>query len=51
MEAIFEAVCHNIWGSGECDWAFFPSLAKSGGILLIWNKTKFSDSFLGLFEF
>jgi hypothetical protein len=38
LELVSERLCHYLWGSVDCDWAFLPSEGASGGILSIWGK-------------
>jgi exonuclease III len=49
LESISEKLCHNLWGSIDCDWAFYPSNGASGGILSIWSKqnSKLIFTFMG----
>jgi exonuclease III len=39
LEAVSDSLCHNLWGSDDCDWVFLPSIRNSGGILSIWRKS------------
>ena len=39
LEVISDSLCHNLWGSDDCDWVFLPSVGNSGGILFIWRKS------------
>jgi hypothetical protein len=38
LESITEKLCHSLWISIDCDWAYLPSEGVSGGILSIWGK-------------
>ena len=42
LEVITNSLCHNLWGSDDCEWAFLPSIGNSGGILSIWRKSNSS---------
>jgi exonuclease III len=42
LEAISDALCHNLWGGTDCEWAFLPAEGNSGGILSIWRKVNSS---------
>lgn len=50
LEVVNDCLCHNLWGSRNCDWDFVPSSGRSGGIISIWEKKSFhrSNSFSGL---
>jgi hypothetical protein len=49
MEMVIEKFCHNLWGSADCNWAFWPSEGASGGLLSIWgkNNSNLIFSFMG----
>ncbi|PNY03509.1 cysteine-rich receptor-like protein kinase, partial [Trifolium pratense] len=39
LEEASDALCYGIWGGEDCNWAFYPSVGNSGGILSIWRKS------------
>ncbi|KAL8537033.1 hypothetical protein ACS0TY_012283 [Phlomoides rotata] len=41
MEIVDDFACRAIWGRGNYNWSFKPSVGRSGGIISIWNSDKF----------
>lgn len=44
MEVIDHNFCYSLWGNNHCDWAFVPSIGRSGGLLSVWGLGAFSIS-------
>ncbi|KAL8513819.1 hypothetical protein ACS0TY_013073 [Phlomoides rotata] len=41
LEIVDDFVRRAIWGRGNFNWSFKPSVGRSGGIISIWNSDKF----------
>ncbi|KAL8557527.1 hypothetical protein ACS0TY_004823 [Phlomoides rotata] len=44
LEVVDVFVCRAIWGHGNFNWSFKPSVERAGGIISIWNFNKFRCS-------
>ncbi|XP_019450694.1 PREDICTED: uncharacterized protein LOC109352963 [Lupinus angustifolius] len=44
LQVVNNRLCYSLWGNHDCDWDFVPSLSRSGGILSIWNASKFQKT-------
>ncbi|KAF1864498.1 hypothetical protein Lal_00021921 [Lupinus albus] len=41
LESIDYNLCSKLWDGSDFDWAFQPSIGRSGGLLSIWRTAKF----------
>lgn len=48
-ELVDSSLCRSLWGDDDCEWVFNPSANRSGGLISVWQKNKFSllDSHMG----
>lgn len=49
MEVLEVKLAEMLWGMPNCGWCFKPSVGRSGGIIMLWNKRSFEveSSFQG----
>lgn len=38
-------LCTQLWGSSECNWSFYPTRGRSGGLLSIWDSNTLTSIF------
>lgn len=41
MEEVNERLIERVWNGAGVDWAFAPSVGRSGGLLAVWNSSVF----------
>ncbi|XP_019447298.1 PREDICTED: uncharacterized protein LOC109350521 [Lupinus angustifolius] len=41
LEEVDGSLCFSVWGNNNCSWDFNPAVGRSGGILSIWDDSKF----------
>lgn len=44
IEVLRSRLCQFIWGDSTFDWAFKPSVGRSGGVLSLWNSGIFQKT-------
>ncbi|XP_026402482.1 uncharacterized protein LOC113298047 [Papaver somniferum] len=37
MECVSDSIVRSLWGSNNCEYAYLPSIRRSGGIIFLWN--------------
>ncbi|MCI58627.1 hypothetical protein A2U01_0079882, partial [Trifolium medium] len=40
MSSVNSSLCKRLWGGDNVAWSCNPSLGRSGGLLLLWDKDK-----------
>lgn len=35
-------LCRSLWGDDDCEWVFKPAVGRSGGMICIWQSSKFN---------